>query len=101
VLIEQSCTDSQPLVCHCEPVRRNFIRGLVVHPFLVQVRTLLAFITDQMRKLFAMKTQRAAFGSQRMCPFCGLITPRSKPFCLECGKSLRGVQLRRKDARQG
>ena len=24
---------------------------------------------------------------QRMCPFCGLITPRSKPFCLECGKS--------------
>ena len=28
------------------------------------------------------------FGSQRMCPFCRLITPRSGRFCLECGKSL-------------
>ena len=26
-------------------------------------------------------------GSQRMCPFCKLITPRSGRFCLECGKS--------------
>ncbi len=30
-------------------------------------------------------TQRV--GSQRMCPFCKLITPRSGRFCLECGKS--------------
>jgi len=72
-----------------------------LHPFLVRVRTLLALITDPLRKLFAMKTHRRDFGSQRMCPFCGLITSRSKPFCLECGKSLRGVQLGRKDARQG
>jgi hypothetical protein len=28
------------------------------------------------------------FASQRMCPFCGLITSRSKSSCLECGKSL-------------
>ena len=28
-------------------------------------------------------------GSQRMCPFCGLITSRHKTCCLECGKSLK------------
>jgi ribosomal protein S27AE len=27
--------------------------------------------------------------SQRMCPFCGLITPRHKAICLECGKSFK------------
>jgi hypothetical protein len=27
--------------------------------------------------------------SQRMCPFCGLITSRYKTCCLECGKSLK------------
>jgi hypothetical protein len=72
-----------------------------MHPFLIRVRSLLAFIADPLRKFFAMKTPRGDFGSQRMCPFCGLITPRSKPFCLECGKSLRGIQVARKDARQG
>ena len=30
---------------------------------------------------------------QRMCPFCGLITPRAKRICLECGKSLSAVTL--------
>jgi hypothetical protein len=39
----------------------------------------------RMRRL---KPQIAGFGSQRMCPSCGLITSRSKPCCLECGKSL-------------
>ena len=29
------------------------------------------------------------FAPQRMCPFCGLITPRSNRNCLECGKSLK------------
>ena len=42
----------------------------------------------RMRKL---KPQIAGFGSQRMCPSCGLITSRSKPCCLECGKSLPAV----------
>jgi hypothetical protein len=27
--------------------------------------------------------------SQRMCPFCGLITSSYKTCCLECGKSLK------------
>ena len=27
----------------------------------------------------------AGFRSQRMCPFCGLITSQLNPRCLECG----------------
>jgi hypothetical protein len=43
--------------------------------------------------LLLYKTRRlkpliAGFGSQRMCPACGLITSRLKARCLECGKSL-------------
>jgi hypothetical protein len=34
------------------------------------------------------KPETAAYGSQRMCPACGLITPRLEASCLECGKSL-------------
>lgn len=37
---------------------------------------------------------------QRMCPFCGLITPRAKRVCLECGKSLNAVPLEPKEAKQ-
>jgi hypothetical protein len=44
----------------------------------------------RMRKL----TPRiGGYGSQMMCPSCGLITSRSKACCLECGKSLRGVSV--------
>jgi hypothetical protein len=32
--------------------------------------------------------QKAGYASQRMCPACGLITPRAKAACLECGKVL-------------
>ncbi len=74
--------------------------GPIVHSFLVYLRTLRAFLSDSLRKAFARKTPSGNFAS-RMCPFCGLITSRSKPFCLECGKSLRGAKLGRKDARQG
>jgi hypothetical protein len=27
------------------------------------------------------------FEPQRMCPFCNLITPRSRRSCVECGKA--------------
>jgi len=37
----------------------------------------------RMRRL---KPQIVGFGSQRMCPSCGLITSRLKARCLECGK---------------
>jgi hypothetical protein len=37
--------------------------------------------------------QIAAYGSQRMCPSCGLITSRLKEHCLECGQSLAAVSV--------
>ena len=43
-----------------------------------------------------LKPQSRGFASQRMCPFCGLITPRSKHLCLECGRSLKDLRQPRK-----
>ena len=40
-----------------------------------------------------LKPRIAGYGSQRMCPSCGLITSRLKPCCLECGKSFTGVSV--------
>jgi predicted amidophosphoribosyltransferase len=39
------------------------------------------------------KPQIAAYGSQRMCPACGLITSRLEACCLECGESLSAVSV--------
>jgi len=56
-------------------------------------RRRLAAIPDSFATLFAtFKPHSQDHGSQRMCPFCGLITSRSKRFCLECGKPLGAVQ---------
>jgi hypothetical protein len=52
------------------------------------------------RFLAMLRPQTQQFQSQRMCPFCGLITPRAKRFCLECGKSLRAIPVEPKDAKQ-
>jgi hypothetical protein len=65
-------------------------------------RSRIADILGSFTKLFGMvKPAAPACGTQRMCPSCGLITPRGKPLCLECGKPLRVMQLERKDARRG
>jgi hypothetical protein len=62
----------------------------VLRPFRNRLRRRLAFITDSLRKLLAiLKSQAPEVRSQRMCPFCGLITSRYKMSCLECGKSLK------------
>jgi hypothetical protein len=59
------------------------------HRFRDRCRRRLAAIAASISKLFAFITPTApGFASQRMCPFCGLITSRSKNSCLECGKSL-------------
>jgi len=61
----------------------------VSRPFRGRLRRGLAQVTVLLTKLLAILTpQSREFRSQRICPFCGLITPRSKTFCLECGKSL-------------
>ena len=39
------------------------------------------------------KPQVTRYGSQRMCPSCGLITSRLKARCLECGQSLAAVSV--------
>ena len=43
----------------------------------------------RMRKL----PQIVGYGSQRMCPSCGLTTSRLKTCCLECGKSLTAMSV--------
>jgi hypothetical protein len=66
-----------------------------------RLRRRLASIADlfgKFRTTLAPPVQQV--GSQRMCPFCGLITPRAKRLCLECGKPLKAIQVEQKDARQ-
>jgi len=46
-----------------------------------------------------LRPQMAGYASQRMCPACGLITPRSKAACLECGKTFVSVPVGRQDRR--
>jgi hypothetical protein len=38
--------------------------------------------------LSSLRPSRRRFATARMCPFCGLITPRFQSSCLECGKRL-------------
>jgi predicted amidophosphoribosyltransferase len=71
----------------------------VFRPFCPSFHTPPTFITRSFRNFKAsarhitVKPQIARFGPQRMCPSCGLITSRSKEFCLECGKSFLAVYL--------
>ncbi len=67
-----------------------------------RLRRRLAYVADLLGKFQAtLAPQAQQVGLQRMCPFCGLITPRAKRLCLECGKPLRALPVERKDARQG
>jgi len=72
-----------------------------MEPYRPSLRRRLASVRYFFGNLLAILTpQVEEVRSQRMCPFCGLITPRAKRFCLECGKPLRAIQVERKDARQ-
>lgn len=59
------------------------------HSSLAQVRGLRAYLAASLRKFFKMEPRDGDFASQRVCPFCGLITPRYQSCCLECGKTLK------------
>jgi len=61
----------------------------VRHPLLVRVRSLRGFLAASVRKLLGMDPHDGDFALQRMCPSCGLITPRYERCCLECGKVLK------------
>ena len=54
-----------------------------------RLRSLRAYLAASLRKWLGMTPRDGDFASQRMCPFCGLITPRHGTCCLECGKSLK------------
>ena len=76
-----------------QPVRGSFHDRL---------RRRLASIADVFKKFRTVVAPPAQqVGTQRMCPFCGLITPRANRVCLECGKPLRALHVERKDAPQG
>jgi hypothetical protein len=60
-----------------------------------RLRRRLTAIKASVSKLFeSVSPPVRGFASQRMCPFCGLITSRSKTSCLECGKSLAPATTR-------
>ena len=63
----------------------------VLHPLVVRARSLRAFIAASLRKMLGMEAHDGDFASQRVCPLCGLITPRYETCCLECGKALKSA----------
>jgi hypothetical protein len=73
-----------------------------MEPYRPTLRRRLASLREFFGTLLAMfKPRREEVRSQRTCPYCGLITPRAKRVCLECGKSLSAVSLERAEAKQG
>jgi predicted amidophosphoribosyltransferase len=74
-------------------VRNSGRRVVFVNPTSIALGMLLVLLTVlllyKMRKL---KPQIAGYGTQTMCPFCGLITSRLKASCMECGKPLARVE---------
>jgi len=53
------------------------------------IRRRLDLIAYSFARLVALLTPEDRRGSsQRMCPFCGRITSRYQPYCLECGEFL-------------
>jgi hypothetical protein len=66
-----------------------------MEPFHPSFHRRLVSITGFYGKLVAMlRPQAQQVRTQRMCPFCGLITPRAGQLCLECGKPFRAVQAK-------
>jgi hypothetical protein len=70
-------------------IRVMRISTMPSHSFLARVRSLRAFLAASLRKSLKMEAHDGDFASQRMCPFCGLITPRHEACCLECGRSFK------------
>jgi hypothetical protein len=70
------------------PYRSTFMSAISISVGLL-IALLAILVFYRMRKL----PQIAAYGSQRMCPSCGLITSRLKACCLECGQSLATVSV--------
>ncbi len=63
----------------------------IPHPLLSRVRRLSAFVAASLRSFLKMEPHDGDFTSQRMCPFCGLVTPRHETCCLECGRAFKAA----------
>jgi len=63
----------------------------IPHPLLSRVRSLRAFVAASLRSFLKMEPHDGDFTSQRMCPFCGLVTPRHETCCLECGRAFKAA----------
>jgi hypothetical protein len=73
-----------------------------MQPVLRPFRRRLAFIMDWLGKLRAIAAPQAReVRTQRMSPFCGLITSRYKMSCVECGKSLEPAGIGASDIATG
>ena len=73
-----------------------------MEPYRPPLRRRLACLREFLEKLLTIfKPRNQEVRLQRMCPLCGLITPRAKRVCLECGQSLSAVSLERVEAKQG
>ena len=60
-----------------------------LNDFLDRVRSLFARIVDSVKKHGRTKTISEKLSFAGVCPFCGLLTPRKRSRCLECGKSVK------------
>jgi len=58
------------------------------HPLLARLRRPCAFMLAGLRKMSGPTPRAGDFATLRMCPFCGLVTPRYEICCLECGRVL-------------
>ena len=63
----------------------------IPHPLLSRVRSLSAFVAASLRSFLKIEPHDGDFTSQRMCPFCGLVTPRHETCCLECGRAFKAA----------
>jgi hypothetical protein len=86
------------LVCSGHETRDVFAKApadggsMTLDRLRTRFRIRFAGISASVAQLFAaLKPGTHGVRLQRMCPFCGLITPRSERSCLECGKVLEAA----------
>jgi hypothetical protein len=68
---------------------QTFSMAFAPHPVVAGIRSQCALLAASLRNLLKVERHDGDFASQRICPFCSLITPRHESSCLECGKAFR------------
>jgi len=91
---EQSCTEVSLRTCHLHQAGKAIERRMgsqmarTFDELRNGVRRWVVRFGASMRRRFTLQPrQQRAWASPRMCPFCGLLTPKANSSCLECGKS--------------